>query len=60
MEIKWAKESVMFRLGNERNGGRFGTIVEIGWIDGILDLLMGSAADFASGSDRVGFSDVPL
>ena len=60
MEIKWTKEMLMFRLGNERNGSRLGAIVEVGWIDGILDLLMGSAADFASGSDRVGFADVPL
>ena len=53
MEIKWATESLKCRLGNERNGGRFGTIVVVCRIDGIFDLLMGSAAYFASGSDGV-------
>ena len=53
MKMKQAQKVVMFRLGNERNGGRFGTIVVVCRIDGIFDLLMGSAAYFASGSDGV-------
>ena len=60
MEIKWAIESLKCRLGNERNGGRFGTIVVVCRVNGISDLLMRSAVYFASGNDGVGFAYVPI
>ena len=60
MEREWANEMVVFDLRYERDGARVGAVVVGVIVDGVSDLMGGSAMNFSPGNGRVEFLDVPV